>query len=402
VLASLPSSKYHITLAVARYIEHHEWKPLFAAQVDEIFYLQGMTNDSTVQAEMLDYLVKSRNVKLVINSRTVAGYDSFQRWCHSNNQKFKNLVMMDILHMQELQSRDSWEWRAAQNANAMTKRIVVSQNLKDYLVNVIGQGDPILGVAGSFRPLSAQQKQKIEVIYPPLSFSGQRIDSSSNRPTLLFVGRMERQKMPHLFLDVASLLPNEIDVHMIGGGTLLHALKTYCIQHSADLYRRTRFIGDIPHENVQKHLVYSSASIFLLTSSHEGVPIVIMEALSLGIPVVTPKCGGLLEIISDSVWKAELHLVRILAPSGIEYLVHRYMHASVIMKDCTQLFNQEQNSTIYRDFRYVMAKEVASRFSNLHSDAHERKLRGSSFLAKYSSQQFQARWRSIIDDVWKQ
>jgi glycosyltransferase involved in cell wall biosynthesis len=46
---------------------------------------------------------------------------------------------------------------------------------------------------------------------------------------------------------------------------------------------------------------YKSLDLYINTSLHEGLPMGILEAMSYGIPVIAPKCGGLSEIIDDGI-----------------------------------------------------------------------------------------------------
>lgn len=129
-LKSDPERDYHITLVVARHIEVHPWEKHFLALADEVFHLQRMSNNSIEEDHILDHIIRTRNIKIVINSKTVAGYRAFNRWSLSQNELFSGLKKLDILHLYEPNSRDGWEWRGAQVAWTMQKRVVVSQDLK--------------------------------------------------------------------------------------------------------------------------------------------------------------------------------------------------------------------------------------------------------------------------------
>ncbi len=59
---------------------------------------------------------------------------------------------------------------------------------------------------------------------------------------------------------------------------------------------RTKFLG---HRD-DIYDVMSTFDIFVMTSEHEGMPIVLLEALALGIPIVAPSVGGIPEVVSCS------------------------------------------------------------------------------------------------------
>ena len=107
-----------------------------------------------------------------------------------------------------------------------------------------------------------------------------------------FIGRLEYQKDPFLFLDALEHLP-DYTATMVGGGSLESAVKQE-ITHR-NLGKRVCQVGPLSHaESLQ---LLSTFDVLLLTSRWEGLPLVVLEAMSAGVPVVAVNVSGLSEII---------------------------------------------------------------------------------------------------------
>ena len=105
------------------------------------------------------------------------------------------------------------------------------------------------------------------------------------KKVVLCIARVSYPKNHVLYMDVAKLLPQYAFV-WIGNK-----------QPIEDVPENVFFLGNIP--NAAK---YSSiADIFVLPSNYEGLPIVIIEAMSLGRPVVASNVGGVSELVRDGV-----------------------------------------------------------------------------------------------------
>jgi glycosyltransferase involved in cell wall biosynthesis len=108
-----------------------------------------------------------------------------------------------------------------------------------------------------------------------------------------FVGRLEYPKDPFLFLDALELLP-DYTATIVGGGSLESAVKNE-ITHR-DLAKRVRQLGSLSHQESLQ--ILSTFDVLLLTSRWEGLPLVVLEAMCAGVPVVAVNVGGLSEIIN--------------------------------------------------------------------------------------------------------
>lgn len=87
----------------------------------------------------------------------------------------------------------------------------------------------------------------------------------------------------------------EFQCEMIGDGMDFEAMKTYCKQ--LDLDKDVTFKGLLEGKELASAL--SSGDFLVLSSNYENMPVVIIEALSCGIPVVSTNVGGIHEVIDN-------------------------------------------------------------------------------------------------------
>ncbi|KAJ3068768.1 hypothetical protein HDU98_008109 [Podochytrium sp. JEL0797] len=457
VLASAASIHASTTLIVARNLETHPhpWSHLFMSHVKEVFHLQNLSNDTKVQKRIVNYLAESRGCEVAVNSRTVVGYEAFENWGlaaktnESEEISTHPTTLIDIIHLHHPPPDNSnWEHRSARISHLLTHRVVVSQELKNHSIHVLGHGDTVLGKpsmntssiynpelcyedgggvwhGGRCAPLDATESDKIEVIYPPLDlFSNTKgspeqdkfaknlmelvmLDESlptllsqqsnllhriltsslpsmtnpSTTPSLYFIGRFELQKDPVMWTKVASKATHiykslskppshtHPNIHMVGSGSLLPKIYTQVTKDTnldtppahPSQPSTTHFHPSIPHARIPQFLMtMSQNSVLLMTSRVEGLPIVVLEGLAVGVPVVTMECGGTVEAMERVKGEKREDVSR----SGIR--VTRMELGAVVHVDCAALLRDgeggdedgEADGVFQGDVEDVMAAEV--------------------------------------------
>lgn len=107
---------------------------------------------------------------------------------------------------------------------------------------------------------------------------------NDDKKVILSIARVFPQKKTDLFVEVARLLP-QYNFVWIGNQrevTEFGELPTNC-----------HFLGNIPNAGA----FCSKADLLMLPSNYEGLPMVILEAMSFGKPVVASDVGGINEIV---------------------------------------------------------------------------------------------------------
>lgn len=112
------------------------------------------------------------------------------------------------------------------------------------------------------------------------------------------LGRLTEVKgLEHFLVAAKQLLRYRQDLHflIVGEGPLRPSLE-----------RRVKVLGIADHVTFLGHRdnpysVLSEMDVFVLPSLHEGIPMVILEALALARPVVATNVGGIPEVITDCI-----------------------------------------------------------------------------------------------------
>ncbi|RLE75408.1 MAG: hypothetical protein DRZ80_02840 [Thermoprotei archaeon] len=118
---------------------------------------------------------------------------------------------------------------------------------------------------------------------------------------ILYVSRIVRRKGPHLLVEalryVRKRIPS-VKLLIVGEGSFEEYLRRRV--YDLDLRKNVEFLGRVPDEELPK--IYNSADIFVLPSVYgESFGIVILEAMSSGLPVIVSNVGGLREIVKNNV-----------------------------------------------------------------------------------------------------
>ncbi|GAI59835.1 unnamed protein product, partial [marine sediment metagenome] len=116
---------------------------------------------------------------------------------------------------------------------------------------------------------------------------------------VIFVGRLDLQKgVEYLIRAIPNVITHFTNVHffILGNGRIENNLKN--LTKSLAIEKYTTFINMVPLEDMPKF--YSSADIFCLPSIHEGFPLSLLEALSMGLIIVASNTGGIPEAIIEN------------------------------------------------------------------------------------------------------
>ena len=138
---------------------------------------------------------------------------------------------------------------------------------------------------------------------PGRSFFCKINPKSRDRKTLLFVGRLSKEKKPSMAIFIIAKLRRKIpDVRLlvIGNGPLRPYLEK--IAEAFNIYDKNVFL--LGHKSLNEVLKYMKSAGFLIcTSLNEYFPNVLIEAMACGLPVIAPKLPQYSWIVGNDVFR---------------------------------------------------------------------------------------------------
>ena len=187
---------------------------------------------------------------------------------HSNNVDSRGLSVKAIAYLLAARKAKHIFWVSRSTYNGYTFRKWF-QNKSSVLYNIID----------------------IDALY-------QRMDTDSEvyPYDVLYLGRLTAQKNPkrlmHVLKNVVQKLP-DVKIGIAGTGELEEETKTLC--NALNLQNNVTFLGF--QSNPLKML--KDSKVMIMTSLWEGTPMCALEAMALGVPIVSTPTDGLKDLIKD-------------------------------------------------------------------------------------------------------
>ncbi len=149
---------------------------------------------------------------------------------------------------------------------------------------------------------------------------------------MVYVGRLSAEKgVPILFSSLSDLKAKNYDFHLtlLGDGQDRKFLEEQVEQMGLQDY--VEFGGFVDQDTIKSTL--RNSDIFILPSFAEGIPVALMEAMALGIPVIATYVGGVTELVVDGITG------QVVSPSdsqGLGNAIAKYIDDEVFCKDIAQ------------------------------------------------------------------
>ncbi|MFA6303025.1 MAG: glycosyltransferase family 4 protein [Legionella sp.] len=138
---------------------------------------------------------------------------------------------------------------------------------------------------------------------------------------IFFIGRISPEKGPLRFCEMAKSTSAEFNWHMVGTGPLA--------KECQKKYRKyVQFHGAISDMD----LIWPKVDLLCITSTYEGLPLVLLEAMSRGIPVISFDVGSVKEVLSEPKYIIECYKLEMMQKRISEYFAQSMEERELIAK----------------------------------------------------------------------
>jgi glycosyltransferase involved in cell wall biosynthesis len=135
---------------------------------------------------------------------------------------------------------------------------------------------------------------------PRDAFLSRAPEGNGREASILSVGRLASAKGQAVLVDaVAELAARNVPARLklVGDGPKRPVLERLIADRG--VASRFELVGAVGADEILGY--YANADVFCLSSLAEGVPVVLMEAMAAGLPVVAPRIMGISELVEDGV-----------------------------------------------------------------------------------------------------
>ena len=182
--------------------------------------------------------------------------------------------------------------------------ILTDGKLSDWITNPLNKASKVICVSNYLSSIVKDRvgidSQVINNFVDDSFFSlGNTQGKESSKIRLLFVGRLVAQKGVDLLIRAFEKIKDSVEnVELIIAGEGEDKSDYQKLGESLGVMDHIQWPGNLSREEVRDEM--QKCDLFVLPSRHENNPLVLLEAIACGKPIVTTKCNGAEEIVNET------------------------------------------------------------------------------------------------------
>jgi|GEM_PF-359053 len=255
--------------------------PKYEELTSGIYHLQQFLKPETWQ-EFIFYLIESRNIDIIF----LAGSSYVYTLLPEIKRQFPHIKVIDQLYNEHGHIDNNRKYR-----NYIDLNIVENETVENCLLTEYQESNTKIhlihnGVSTTYFNADSAVNDSVTSVELETATRGKFVIS--------FMGRFSEEKCPESFVEIANRLQGDRDLHfvMAGHGALYEKV--------AGLIRRYGIAHNISLPGfMDAKTCLALSNVLVLPSQIDGRPNVVLESLSMGVPVIASAVGGLPQIIEN-------------------------------------------------------------------------------------------------------
>lgn len=247
-----------------------------------IYHLPQFLSNESEWKDFVFYLIEARRIDMIF----LVGSTFIYELLPEIKERYPNIKVVDQLFNEHGHIADNRKYAGLIDMNIVATDVVAAMLKLNY-------GERDCKIKKILHGVDAQHEfnPDIEISDPTLN----PFNFNPDKFTVSYFGRFSEEKKPESFIEIANALKDvDIQFVMVGNGPLYDSVKAQCADYGlGDKVCIPGFIDDIKP-------ILKNSDVVVIPSRIEGVPIILLESLSMGIPVVGSRVGGIPGVIQDA------------------------------------------------------------------------------------------------------
>jgi len=267
--------------------DKNEWHDRFYQLTKNIYHLPNFLPEYAWEDFLVNF-IHTRDIQQVLISHSEFGYSILPKL----KESFPNVRTVNLLH----NDSDLGFFRhSVQYDSYLDLHIVVNELIKQKL-HAMGKVD----LAKVYTIYNAIDEEKVfnPALYQPEKVR-ERWQLPPGKKVVTYIGRLSREKQPDHFLRLAGKLKHYSDLFflLVGDGPLRDIVEAEIKQ--LWLQEHLRWYKMVSPEQIPE--ILAGTDLMVLTSEVEGFPMVVLEALAMGVPVISYDVGDVRSVVQSGV-----------------------------------------------------------------------------------------------------
>ncbi|MEW6068859.1 MAG: glycosyltransferase [Nitrospirota bacterium] len=254
----------------------------YEAITKEVYHLYKFLESQEYWKDFIYYLIETRRIDILF----IVGCEFVYHMLPGIKVRCPSLIVVDQLFNEFGHIQNNRKYAEFIDCNIVANTTIENMLSHQYheqkdRVKVIIHG---VDVQEEFNPVSLKKLN-----LPPVDVL------PDNKFIVGYFGRFSKEKRPDVFVDIIDAFKDKDDIHfvMTGDGpeysNVKEKIERIGLKHKV---YAPGFVDDIRPFLCRTH-------VLVIPSKIEGIPIILLEGLSMGIPVVASNVGGMPSIITD-------------------------------------------------------------------------------------------------------